>query len=229
MGILSLTEITKIYSKGVNQVKALNGVAIEIEQGEFLAIVGPSGSGKTTLLNIIGCLDTPTKGSVHYEGKALHSMSENDLALYRRDKISFIFQSYNLIPVLTVRENIALPLVISATCKKSEIKTRVDAVIESVSLSDKADKYPRELSGGQEQRVAIARALVKNPLVVLADEPTANLDSVTAQEIISLMQKINTEKNVTFIFSTHDQMVQTHAKRIITIRDGMVFKDERKQ
>ncbi len=226
--ILRLDKVTKTYKKGENEVHALVGVDLSIEQGEFLAIVGPSGSGKTTLLNIIGCLDSPTSGGVLYNGTPLGGMKENQLSEYRKKHISFIFQSYNLIPVLTVRENVELPLVIERKLSKAETRERADKVIAEVGLAGLEDRYPRELSGGQEQRVAIARALVKDPYIVLADEPTANLDSVMAEEIVAIMRGINKSSNATFIFSTHDTLVQKHARRIVTIRDGIVHSDERK-
>ena len=226
--ILELENITKTYTKGENKVHALAGINLSIEGGDFLAIVGPSGSGKTTLLNIIGCLDSPSSGSVRYNGTILGSMKENELSDYRKQHISFIFQSYNLIPVLTVRENVELPLVIDQKMKKAEIRARSDEIIASVGLKGMEERFPRELSGGQEQRVAIARALVKEPFIVLADEPTANLDSHTAEEIVDIMREINRTKNATFIFSTHDALVQKHARRVVTIRDGLVHADERK-
>jgi putative ABC transport system ATP-binding protein len=193
-----------------------------------MAIVGPSGSGKSTLLNILGCLDTPTEGNVLYNGAELGKMSENELSLYRKKHIAFIFQSYNLIPVLTVRENVELPLVIDIKHTKKEISQKVMSMIDAVGLSGLHDRFPRELSGGQEQRVAIARALVKDPLLVLADEPTANLDSATAEEIISLMKGINKSMNTTFLFSTHDLLVQKYAQRITVLKDGLISSDERK-
>jgi putative ABC transport system ATP-binding protein len=226
--ILQLEKVTKIYKKGDNEVRALGGVDLSIEQGEFLAIVGPSGSGKTTLLNIVGCLDSPTSGGVLYNGTTLGGMKENQLSEYRKKHISFIFQSYNLIPVLTVRENVELPLVIGRKLSKAETRARAEKVIAEVGLLGLEDRYPRELSGGQEQRVAIARALVKDPYIVLADEPTANLDSVMAEEIVDIMRGINKSSNATFIFSTHDTLVQKYARRIVTIRDGILHSDERK-
>ena len=228
MADLVLESVTKVYKKGENEVRALDGVGISIEKGEYLAIVGPSGSGKTTLLNILGCLDKPTSGKMVYDGKELRGMGEDALSEYRRDRISFVFQSYNLIPVLTVRENVELPLVIERKLGKAEARRRADEMIAAVGLSGMGDRFPRELSGGQEQRVAIARALVKRPLVVLADEPTANLDSKTAEEIVELMKGINAERGTTFVFSTHDRLVMEHARRVVTIRDGRVTSDERK-
>jgi putative ABC transport system ATP-binding protein len=226
--ILELHDISKEYLKGDKKVEALRGVTLTIDKGEFLSVVGPSGSGKSTLLNIVGCLDAPSGGRVVYNGKELGHMNERQLSDYRRDNIAFIFQSFNLIPVLTVLENVELPLVIERKYSRGEIGRKALAVIESVGLGTMADRLPRELSGGQEQRVAIARALVKEPLVVLADEPTANLDSHTAQEIISIMQKMNAEKQTTFVFSTHDKMVENHARRVIVLRDGAVASDERR-
>jgi len=230
---LHLEKVTKVYRKGEIEVRALDGVDISIEAGEFLAIVGPSGSGKTTMLNILGCLDTPTEGSIVYEGTDLRKLDEAGLSAYRRDRISFVFQSFNLVPVLTVRENVELPLVIEARAASrarggraaksdSEIKALALAMIEAVGLAGMDDRFPRELSGGQEQRVAIARALVKRPLVVLADEPTANLDSKTAGEILDLMKGINESMKTTFIFSTHDRMVMERARRIVSLHDGKV-------
>jgi len=241
MAILHLSDVTKVYKKGESEVRALDGLSLDIEAGEFLAIVGPSGSGKTTFLNIIGCLDSPTDGRVVYDGTDLHSMTETGLSAYRRERISFVFQSFNLVPVLTVRENVELPLVIASRAaaaggrKKTgtvlsakEIRTRADEMIRAVGLEGKGDRFPRELSGGQEQRVAVARALVKKPLVILADEPTANLDSHTAEEIVELMRRINAERGATFVFSTHDRLVMEHARRIVTIKDGKIVGDERK-
>ncbi|OHD24722.1 MAG: ABC transporter [Spirochaetes bacterium GWB1_59_5] len=226
--ILQLERVTKTYRKGENEVHALVGVDLSIEPGEFLAIVGPSGSGKTTLLNIVGCLDSPTSGGVRYNGTPLGGLKEDQLSDYRKKHISFIFQSYNLIPVLTVRENVELPLVIERKLSKAEARARAEKVIGEVGLAGLEERYPRELSGGQEQRVAIARALVKDPYIVLADEPTANLDSRMAEEIVDIMKEINRTRGATFIFSTHDPLVQKHARRIVTIRDGSVHADERK-
>ncbi|HOO11999.1 MAG TPA: ABC transporter ATP-binding protein [Bacillota bacterium] len=226
--ILELEGITKIYKKGDSEVHALDGVSLSIEKGEFTAIVGPSGSGKTTLLNIIGCLDTPTAGVVRYNGSPLGAMSEDERSAYRKQHISFIFQSYNLIPVLTVRENVELPLVIERRLTKPEIRQKAEEVLAAVGLAGLGDRFPRELSGGQEQRVAIARALVKDPYIVLADEPTANLDSHMAEEIVELMRNINKTLKATFIFSTHDALVQRNARRVINIRDGIIHSDEKK-
>ncbi len=229
MSFLEIRGVHKDYTKGVRKVPALRGVDLSIERGEFLCIVGPSGSGKTTLLNIIGCLDMPTKGSVIYDGVDLSGLNERELSRYRRDNISFIFQSFNLIPVLTVLENVELPLVIGKRHSREACTEKAMGVIRSVGLEDMADRRPNELSGGQEQRVAIARALVKEPLVVLADEATANLDSGTSEEIVSVMEEMNARLHTTFVFSTHDPLVVKHARRVATIRDGRLFSDERKQ
>jgi putative ABC transport system ATP-binding protein len=242
MAILSLESIGKVYRKGESEVVALADVSLSVEEGEFLAIVGPSGSGKTTLLNILGCLDSPSSGRIVYDGTDLHKLGEAELSAYRRDRISFVFQSYNLVPVLTVRENVELPLVIESRAKvrgaklrgakgeggrlgEAAIRARALEMIAAVGLSGKEERYPRELSGGQEQRVAIARALVKRPLVVLADEPTANLDSRTAGEILDLMRGINEKTRTTFIFSTHDRLVMERARRIVALHDGRVASD----
>ncbi len=229
MAILSLSKITKTYKKGEIEVHALGGVDLELEKGEFCAIVGPSGSGKTTLLNIIGCLDKPTSGIISYQGQELKVMGEKELSAYRREHVSFIFQSYNLIPVLTVAENVELPLSIEGSLTNAQMRKQALEMLVAVGIADKADRYPRELSGGQEQRVAIARALVKKPSVVLADEPTANLDSHNAEEIIRLMKSMNEKLSTTFIFSTHDKMIMDEALRVFHLHDGLIVKDERKR
>lgn len=228
MAILHLEKIRKVYQKGDNEVVALGAVDLDIEKGEYLAVVGPSGSGKTTLLNILGCLDVPTSGRVVYDGRELRALGEKELSEYRKLHVSFIFQSYNLIPVLTVAENVELPLVIERKKNGAQARVKAKELLAAVGLSGMENRYPRELSGGQEQRVAIARALVKDPIVVLADEPTANLDSHTALEIVELMKRINAQRKTTFIFSTHDRLVMDHARRIVTLRDGAVTSDERR-
>lgn len=222
MAILELENITKVYTKGSRKIEALKEVDLIIEKGEFSAIVGPSGSGKSTALNIIGCLDTPTEGVLKYNDEIISGKKEGELAKFRKDKIGFVFQSYNLIPVLTVRENVELPLLIEKSYSKNEIRSQVEEILEAVGLKDMIDRKPGELSGGQEQRVAVARALVKHPLLVLADEPTANLDSVTSEEIIELMREINKTREATFLFSTHDELVMKHAGRVISLRDGKI-------
>ncbi len=227
MAILELKDVRKEYQKGEQKVHALRGVCLNIDKGEFLSIIGPSGSGKTTLLNIVGCLDTPTTGTVEYNAQHLAQLKEKELSRYRKENIGFIFQSYNLIPVLSVQENVELPMVIEKKWSKNEIANKSMEILKAVGLESMADRLPKEISGGQEQRVAIARALVKNPLVVLADEPTANLDSTTAEDIIALMEKINREHQTTFVFSTHDPLMQKHAKRVVVLKDGTVASDER--
>lgn len=222
-----LRNISKIYKKGKVEVVALNNVNLEIENGEFTVVMGPSGSGKTTLLNIIGCLDTPTEGEIYYNGQLLKVLNEDELAEYRKKNIGFIFQSYNLIPVLTVKENIELPLVLDKSMTSSEKEKRVLELIEKVGLKGLENRYPSELSGGQEQRVAIARALVKKPLVVLADEPTAHLDSQTALDIIQLMRELNEVEKTTFLFATHDPKIEKFAKRIIVLKDGKIDFDSK--
>lgn len=234
MAILTLSGITKIYKKGELEVRALHDINLQLEKGEFCAIAGPSGSGKTTLLNIIGCLDRPSSGIVRYADKELRAAESGNsgeamLARYRREHVSFIFQSYNLIPVLTAVENVEIPLTIEGSLSKAQMRRKALAMLDAVGIADKANRYPRELSGGQEQRVAIARALVKDPVVVLADEPTANLDSHTAEEIVQLMKTVNSRLQTTFIFSTHDRMIMEDAKRLIILRDGAVESDSRRE
>ncbi|PKL24508.1 MAG: lipoprotein-releasing system ATP-binding protein LolD [Spirochaetae bacterium HGW-Spirochaetae-3] len=228
MSVLELHDLTKVYRKGESEVRALDGVSLRVDAGEFLAVVGPSGSGKTTLLNIIGCLDAPSSGRVVYGGADLGAASQKELSAYRKDRISFIFQSYNLIPVLTVAENVELPLVIEKRHGKSAMRAKALEMLAAVGLQGMENRFPRELSGGQEQRVAIARALVKEPSVVLADEPTANLDSHTAEETVELMRRINAERGTTFVFSTHDRMVMEKAGRVVTVRDGRIVSDEKR-
>lgn len=228
MGILTLEGITKLYRKGDIEVRALGGIDLDFDREEFCAIVGPSGSGKTTLLNMIGCLDKPTGGTIRYLGQELRILGEKELSAYRREHVSFIFQSYNLIPVLTVAENVEIPLSIAGKLSRAEMRRKALAILDATGIADKADRYPRELSGGQEQRVAIARALVKDPVVVLADEPTANLDSRTAEEIVLLMKSINKSLHTTFIFSTHDRMIMDEARRVVQLHDGMISQDERR-
>ncbi len=234
MALLELASIRKVYRKGESEVVALGGIDLSIEKGEFLAVVGPSGSGKTTLLNILGCLDAPSSGTMTYAGKPLRILGERELTAYRKEHVSFVFQSFNLIPVLTVAENVELPLVIDGSggardrTGKAELRKKALRMLEAVGIGHLADRFPREISGGQEQRVAIARALVKDPSVVLADEPTANLDSHTAREIVDLMRDINASSGATFVFSTHDPLVMDRARRVVELHDGAVLRDERR-
>lgn len=219
--------VTKVYDADGIPVNALNGVDLTIQSGEFTAIVGPSGSGKTTFLNIISGLDAPTEGKVWLSGKVLSEMGGNELSDFRRDNIGFIFQAYNLIPVLTVEENVEY-IMLLAGVPKAERHDRVVAMLETVGLKDVEDRLPTQLSGGQQQRVAIARAMVSEPAIILADEPTANLDSKTGAALLDMMSQLNAETGMTFIFSTHDPMVMESARRLITLRDGQIDTDETK-
>lgn len=226
--LIELKDISKMYTLGKNiQIQALKNISLEFGSGEFVAISGPSGSGKTTLLNIIGLIDIPTSGTIQLAGKNIGYNGLARLHHLRLFNIGFIFQTFNLIPVLNAFENVEYPLLLT-NMSAAERKKQVDQVLEEVGLSSFANHKPRELSGGQCQRVAIARALVNRPQIVLADEPTANLDSQTAQDVLQLMAKLNLEENVTFIFSTHDPQVVKMAKRVIKLKDGMVEKAEHK-
>ncbi|GAB1482911.1 ABC transporter ATP-binding protein [Treponema sp.] len=225
MNVVELENVKKHYMLGTTRVDALRGVSLSIAQGEFLAIAGPSGSGKSTMLNMFGCIDIPSEGIVKIDGTETEKMTDKELTRYRRTKISFIFQSFNLIPVLNVYENIEFPLLLQKSIGKKERQDRVMKAIEEVGLSDRIRNKSNELSGGQRQRVAIARALVTRPLVVLADEPTANLDSETGKRIIELMRQINETDKTTFIFSTHDAHIMSQARRVIKIHDGSIVTD----
>jgi putative ABC transport system ATP-binding protein len=225
MNVVELKDVKKYYMLGETRVDALRGVSLSIGQGEFLAIAGPSGSGKSTMLNMFGCIDIPSEGIVRIDGIETEKMSDKELTRYRRTKISFIFQSFNLIPVLNVYENIEFPLLLQRSISKEERRERVLASIEEVGLQDRMKNKSTELSGGQRQRVAIARALVTRPLVVLADEPTANLDSETGMRIVELMRKINETDKTTFIFSTHDAHIMREARRVVRILDGHIVGD----
>lgn len=223
MNLVELKNVEKVYVTGKISVKALKGVNLGVEKGEFTAIVGPSGSGKTTLLNIIGCIDKPTSGEILMEGNLLTEKSPEELAKLRRHYFGFIFQSFNLIPVLNVYENVELALNLKyPNLSRKEKEKKILEILELVGLMDRKDLRPLELSGGEQQRVSIARALVKDPEFVLADEPTANLDSETGKNIINLMRELNEKKGVTFIFSTHDPMIMQYAKRVIKLRDGKI-------
>ncbi|MCK8824143.1 ABC transporter ATP-binding protein [Fuchsiella alkaliacetigena] len=228
MPLLKFEAVEKIYQQGEIAVPALRGIDLIVEKGEFTTVFGPSGSGKTTLLNIIGALDKPTKGRVEILDQSIKEMDKNQLAMLRRKHIGFIFQSYNLIPVLTAYENVEFALRIAEGSQGPETKERVTNILTKVGLGEMLARKPNQLSGGQKQRVAIARALVKEPDLVLADEPTANLDSETSQEVLELMLKMNQELKTTFIFSTHDPLVMKYAHRLLEIRDGMISKEERR-
>jgi putative ABC transport system ATP-binding protein len=225
MSIITTSDLHKVYSETKIPVKALNGISLRIDEAEFTAIVGPSGSGKTTLLNMIGGLDTPTSGEVHINGTKITSLPSRKLIDFRLHNIGFVFQSFNLIPVLTARENVEFILQLQGISKKERTKRAIE-LLEAVGLPDKIDNRPGDLSGGQQQRIAVARALASKPRFILADEPTANLDSKSTAELLDIMMKMNEQYKMTFIFSTHDQRVMERARRIITIEDGKVAKDE---
>lgn len=222
MNVVELTDVHKYYMLGSTRVDALRGVNLQIGKGAFTAIAGPSGSGKSTMLNMIGCIDVPSSGIVQIDGTEVEKLNDKELTRYRRTKIGFIFQSFNLIPVLDVYENIEFPLLLKRSLDAKQRREMVMRFIEEVGLEDRVRNKPNELSGGQRQRVAIARALVTNPAIVLADEPTANLDSATGIRIIELMRKINETEQTTFIFSTHDAHIMREARTVINILDGMV-------
>ncbi|RKX72315.1 lipoprotein-releasing system ATP-binding protein LolD [candidate division TA06 bacterium] len=223
--MIKLENLKKTYNPGKIEVHALDNVSINIEEGEFLTVHGPSGSGKTTLLNILGCLDIATSGDYYFKERDVSKLSMSDLSNIRRINIGFIFQTYNLIPVLTAYENVELSLMLAhSKYKKEDILNAMD----DVGIKDLAKRFPREMSGGQQQRVSIARALVKSPKLILADEPTANLDSENATMIMEAMKEMNEKYNVTFVFSTHDPLVMSFAKRLIKLKDGKIETDERK-
>jgi putative ABC transport system ATP-binding protein len=216
MSLVAVKDVTKTYRLGTQDVTALGGVSMVVDAGEFLAIAGPSGSGKTTLLNLIGCLDTPTSGAIEIDGELVSGLSAGRRADLRARKLGFIFQTFNLIPVLTAWENVEYLLLLT----KRGDAARVRTALEQVGLGDRAKHRPPELSGGQQQRVAIARALVTEPALVLADEPPANLDSKTGSDIVALMRRLNRERHTTFVFSTHDPRIMKAADRVLEISDG---------
>jgi putative ABC transport system ATP-binding protein len=218
--IVSVESVSRIYKLDKTEVPALRDVSLEIHPGEFLAVAGPSGSGKTTLLNLIGCVDTPTTGKVHVDGQDTSVLSERQLTDLRLRKIGFIFQTFNLVPVLTVFQNVEFPLLLQGGLSRHERQARVGGLLDAVGLGSHAKHRPSELSGGQRQRVAVARALVGKPKLVLADEPTANLDSQTGANIIDLMRDLNRKDGTTFLFSTHDPKVMSHATALVRIADG---------
>ncbi|MBF0361876.1 MAG: ABC transporter ATP-binding protein [Oligoflexia bacterium] len=226
--LISVENVCKDYKLGAVTVNALKEINIKISIGEFMTIAGPSGSGKTTLLNLIGCVDVPTEGELVIDGKGISRLSDKELTELRLNTIGFIFQTFNLIPVLNVYDNVEFPLLLKNDLSKNkkERKERVMYFLDKVGLADHLNHRPSELSGGQRQRVAIARALVSKPKIVLADEPTANLDSETGQNIIDLMKKINREDHTTFIFSTHDTSIIKQAQRVVVLKDGHISSDE---
>jgi len=221
MAIVSMQEVVKNYHLGKTVVNALRAIDLEVEKGEFICIAGPSGSGKTTLLNLIGCLDKPSSGKIFLDGGDVERLSDNRLSRLRAERIGFIFQTFNLIPVLSAFENTEYPLLLKGVPRATR-KNKVLSMLEEVELSDFVRHRPDQLSGGQRQRVAIARALVADPEMILADEPTANLDSETGKAIVDLMRKINQGMKTTFIFSTHDSMVMKYAHRMIRLQDGRI-------
>lgn len=221
--IIRLTGINKSYILGETTVPALRGLDFTLDAGAFTALVGASGSGKSTLLNLVGCIDSPDSGKVVFEGRDVGALSEDEKARLRSEKIGFIFQNFNLMPVLSVAENVELPLSLHRGLTEAEKKKRIEQAISDVGLEKFAGQKPDKLSGGQRQRVAIARALVTSPRLILADEPTANLDSVTAHKIIDLMQELNAKKGVTFLFSTHDEKVIDRVKTVARIQDGVIL------
>lgn len=224
MNIVECIHVNKTYHQGKVKIQALNDVSLSIHKGDFVAIAGPSGSGKTTLLNIIGGLDMADSGDIVVDGNALNTMNPSQLADLRLHKVGFVFQSYNLIPVLSALENVEFVMLLQGLPSAERWK-RAMGILDEVGLKDMHNRRPSELSGGQQQRVAVARAIVANPAIVLADEPTANLDSVNGKDLLGIMRKMNKKKNVTFIFSTHDNMVMDHADRIVYLKDGMVADD----
>ncbi|SHK57677.1 ABC transporter ATP-binding protein [Rhodothermus profundi] len=223
--IVRVEQVTKVYDEGAVPVQALRGVTLTIEPGAFTVIAGPSGSGKTTLLNLLGALDVPTTGRVFFEGQDLSKLSRRERARLRLYKIGFVFQAYNLIPVLTALENVAFVLLLQGVPER-ERRQRALEVLEQLGIADLAHKRPHEMSGGQQQRVAVARAVVSQPRLVLADEPTANLDSATGARLLDLMEQLNREQGVTFVFSSHDPQVIERGRRLIWLHDGQIKRDE---
>lgn len=219
--LVQVQNVSKDYALGKTTIPALKDVSMEIQQKDFMVIAGPSGSGKTTLLNIIGLIDEATEGQLVFDGQDLSNTSHKDLYQFRRDRLGYIFQTFNLIPVLNVYENVEYPLILQRI-GRSERKARVKAVLHKVGLLDRMTHKPRELSGGQRQRVSIARAIVKNPDVILADEPTANLDSKTGLEVLGVMERLNKEDGMTFIFSSHDPVIIEKGKRVVHLHDGQI-------
>ncbi|MCP4882731.1 MAG: ABC transporter ATP-binding protein [Flavobacteriales bacterium] len=227
MSIIQINDLTKTYHDTEIPVHAVNGIDLSFEQGEFAAIVGPSGCGKTTLMNMIGGLEQPTSGKVIVDGSVMSELSSHNLIDFRLRNIGFVFQAYNLIPVLTAKENVEFIMQLQNWDKK-EMDKRTISLLQSVGLGDKLNSKPNQLSGGQQQRVAVARALASKPKFILADEPTANLDSIATNQLLDIMENLNKEEQITFIFATHDQRVMDKARRVVTLDDGKVISDIRK-
>ena len=223
--VIVTRDLRKTYEDGGVPVEAVRGIDFTLTKGEFTAIIGPSGSGKTTFLNLMAGLDSPTGGEVELSGNLISEMSGKELSDYRRDHIGFIFQAYNLFPVLTVEENVEYIMLLQGVHKK-ERHERVMKILEQVELQDFAGRLPSKLSGGQQQRVAVARAMVSKPALVIADEPTANLDSKTSGDLLDMMKKLNEETGMTFLFSTHDEIVMKRARKVVTIKDGLLYKTD---
>jgi putative ABC transport system ATP-binding protein len=226
MEVAKLTDVTRIYKIGEVETRALNGVSITISDGEFTSLVGPSGSGKTTLLQLIGCLDQPTSGKVVIDGKDATNLNRNQRADLRKGTIGFVFQFFALIPTLTAYENVEMPLLLNSK-SAAERKQRVMDLLQAVDMTERAHHRPDQLSGGQQQRVAVARALATDPKLILADEPTANLDTENGEQVMEIMKKLNKETGTTFVFATHDPRVIKYATRIVTLHDGKIEKDAR--
>ena len=227
MEVAKLSDVTRVYKIGEVETRALNGVSLSIQSGEFTSLVGPSGSGKTTLLQLIGCLDQPTSGKVVINGKETTNLNRNQRADLRKETIGFVFQFFALIPTLTAYENVEMPLLLNGK-SPAERKQRVMDLLEAVDVTNRAHHRPDQLSGGQQQRIAVARALATDPKLILADEPTANLDSENGKQVMDLMKKLNKDTGVTFVFATHDSRVISYAERVVTLEDGLVVKDSSK-
>lgn len=224
MEILRVENLTKVYGKGENEVRAVDGISFSVEKGEFLAIVGASGSGKSTLLHLLGGVDRPTSGKVFIDGKDIYTLNDENLAIFRRRQVGLIYQFYNLIPILNVEENITLPCELDG---KEVDKNKLEELLKTLKLENRRKHLPNELSGGQQQRVSIGRAIINSPAIMLADEPTGNLDSKASEEIISLLRLSNKKYNQTVIVITHDEKIALEADRVITIDDGRIIKDEK--
>ena len=226
MPVIEVRDLAKTYSTGVVDVHAVRGIDLDIEAGEFVSLVGPSGSGKSTFMHILGCLDRPTRGTYHLDGRDVSRLSRDQLAEVRNGKIGFVFQGFNLLARTSALENVELPLLYRGAVRGGERRRRAHAMLDAVGLSDRVDHHPNQLSGGQQQRVAIARALVNDPAILLADEPTGNLDSTTSREVLDLFRQLNARRGITVILITHDPEIARHGDRIVQFRDGLIVRDE---